>query len=143
MSAVMEHRAARQIYLHPGQMFVTADPAVVTTILGSCIAVCLWDPVARVAGMNHYLLPKNPLRGTDDARYGDSAMDALLTAVWNNGAEIDRLVAKVFGGACVLKAAADRPSIGEQNAAVALAFLERHRIEVIGSQIGGERGRKD
>lgn len=129
------------VYLFPGQIFATREPAMITTILGSCVAVCLWDPDARVAGVNHFLLPKNPLPGTDDARYGDTAMDSLLVALWKNGAAIDRLVAKIFGGASVLRAASTR-SIGDQNAAVARAFLERHHIAAIADQTGGERGRK-
>ena len=140
---VTEHPPVQQVYLHPGQMFVTAEPAVVTTILGSCIAVCLWDPVAHVAGINHFLLPKNPMRGTDDARYGDSAMDALMVALWKKGAAIDRVIAKIFGGACVLLPAHNRArSIGENNANLAREFLTRHHIEIAADQCGGQRGRK-
>lgn len=142
-SRMIELPPAQQVYLHPGQIFVGADGAMITTILGSCVAVCLWDPVSKVAGINHFLLPKNPMRGNDDARYGDTAMDALLAAMWKNGAAIDHLVAKIFGGACVLhNAGAKSRSIGAKNAVIAREFVERHRIEISADQVGGERGRK-
>jgi chemotaxis protein CheD len=132
-----------QVYLHPGQIFATSGPALVTTILGSCVAVCLWDPITGVTGINHYLLPKNPIRGNDDARYGDTAMDALVAAMWKHGASVDRVVAKVFGGACVLPGFdGSGRSIGAQNIEVARRFLEAHRIEITADQTGGQRGRK-
>jgi len=144
VSAVKADQTARQVYLHPGQIFATADPAVVTTILGSCVAVCLFDPVSRVTGINHYLLAKNPSRGTDNARYGDTAMEELLAAMGKHGAKVDRVVAKMFGGACVLPvmAASKFRSIGDQNVEVAKKFLESHRIEIAANETGGGRGRK-
>jgi chemotaxis protein CheD len=134
--------SAAQVYLHPGQLFVTAEPATVTTILGSCVSVCLWDATSRVAGINHFLLPKNPMPGNDDARYGDTAMDALFVALWKKGAAFDRLVAKIFGGASVLHGAATSRSIGDQNAVIARAVLQRHGITAVAEQIGGVKGRK-
>ena len=130
-------------YLHPGQIVVTSEPAVITTILGSCVAVCLWDARSGVAGINHFLLSKNPLPGTDDARYGDTAMEALIVSVWKHGAEVNRLVAKIFGGACVLPGfVANEKSIGEQNIRVARQVLQRHSIEIATDETGGRRGRK-
>src|SRR6476469_9811222 len=103
MSSMPERKSQPQVYLHPGQIFSSSESALVTTILGSCVAVCLRDPVTGVTGINHFLLPKNPMRGTDDARYGDTAMERLVAAMWQLGAGAERVVAKVFGGACVLR----------------------------------------
>ncbi len=134
---------ADPVYLHPGQMIVTSDPTVVTTILGSCVAVCLWDGDARIGGVNHYLLPKNPVPGSDDARYGDTAIDSLVAAVAKRGAALGRIVAKIFGGATVLAdAGAGLRSIGAQNAAVARRKLESHGVAIAIDQTGGQRGRK-
>ncbi len=133
---------APPVYLHPGQFVVTKEPVVITTILGSCVAVCLWDAKAGVAGINHFLLPKDPQPRSADPRYGDSAMDALIFAMWKRGAAIDRLVAKVFGGACVLAGAGAGRSIGAQNAELARRVLERHSIAVAIDRTGGQRGRK-
>lgn len=126
------------VYLHPGQVYAASHAAFVTTILGSCIAVCLWDPVARVGGMNHFLLPK----GTGP-RYGNEALAQLLEEMTSRGAFVARMVAKVFGGACVLAAfTGPGKAIGMQNAEAALQFLAAHSIPVRAEQTGGQRGRK-
>ena len=135
-------RPKPQVYLHPGQIVVTSEPGTVTTILGSCVAVCLWDAKTRVAGVNHFLLPKNPAPGTSDARYGDTAMEALIGAMWKQGAALDRVVAKIFGGAGVLPFTGKHGSIGTQNADLARLVLQRRSIEIAIEQTGGSRGRK-
>ena len=143
MSAMpMDDRATSTgLYLHPGQLAVTSEPIVITTILGSCVAVCLWDAGARVAGMNHFLLPRNPEPGTDDARYGDTAVEALVDAVAKRVPTLDRVVAKVFGGACVLPGA-NGHSIGTTNIEIARERLQRRGIAIAIDQTGGQRGRK-
>lgn len=126
------------VYLHPGQIYAAGHATLVSTVLGSCVAVCLWDPVARVGGMNHFLLPhgKGP-------RYGNEAMLQLVDAMTGRGAFVARLVAKVFGGACVIAGfTGPRKAIGAQNTEAALAFLAAHSIPVRGEQTGGRRGRK-
>ena len=130
--------APASVYLHPGQLYVAAHAALVSTILGSCVAVCLWDPVARVAGINHFLLPsgKGP-------RYASDAMGQLLEEMISRGAFVARMVAKVFGGACVIpNFTGPRKAIGAQNAEAALQFLAAHSIPVRAEQTGGGRGRK-
>jgi chemotaxis protein CheD len=129
----------KRVYLHPGQTFTTSETVLVSTILGSCVAVCLWDPFARVAGMNHYLLPSGP----QDARYGNRATELLLEAVLAKGAILNRLVAKVFGGACVIAGfTGSRQAIGAQNVAMAREVLARRGISIQAEQTGGNRGRK-
>lgn len=126
------------VYVHPGQLFAASHAALVTTILGSCIAVCLWDPVARVGGVNHFLLPsgKGP-------RYGTDAMPKLVDEMIARGAFLARMVAKVFGGACVIdNFTGPRKAIGTMNAEAALQFLADSSIPVRVNQTGGRRGRK-
>jgi chemotaxis protein CheD len=132
------------VYLFPGRIFTSAEPAVVTTILGSCVAVCLWDPQIGIGGINHYLLPANPARGmTTDLRYGNTAMSRLLEAMRERGASARRILAKIVGGATVLDAfSASRRSIGDQNVIVAREFLKEAEIQIAGDQTGGRRGRK-
>ena len=131
------------LYLFPGQLITTAKPSLVTTILGSCVSVCLWDDDRKIGGINHFLLPSNPMRSGADARYGATAMPRLLEEMLDRGATAARLVAKIFGGAAmVCHAANGRPSIGEQNAIVARDFLRRHDIPVAAEQTGGRSGRK-
>lgn len=130
--------APESVYLHPGQIYTASHAALVSTVLGSCVAVCLWDPIARVGGMNHYLLPmgKGP-------RYGNDAMAQLVEEMTSRGAFVARTIAKVFGGACVLPGfTGTRRAIGTQNAEAALQFLAAHSIPVRAEQTGGQRGRK-
>jgi chemotaxis protein CheD len=140
MSAVFMavEEAPESVYLHPGQLHTAAHATLISTVLGSCVAVCLWDPVARIGGMNHYLLPmgKGP-------RYGNEAMTQLLDKMAARGASGVRMVAKVFGGACVIPGfTGARKAIGTQNVDAALQFLAAHAIPVRGEQTGGRRGRK-
>jgi chemotaxis protein CheD len=143
VTAMPERAAQPAVYLHPGQIFASSDATMVTTVLGSCVAVCLWDKVSHVAAINHFLLGKNPTRGTNDARYGDTAMERLVAAMWELGSSTDRVVAKVFGGACVLRNFENNSkSIGAQNADAARRFLVARGIEIAVEETGGVRGRK-
>ncbi|MCW2247004.1 chemotaxis protein CheD [Azospirillum fermentarium] len=114
----------------------------VTTVLGSCVAACVHDPVARVGGMNHFLLPGAPA-GAEGAhspcRYGAAAMDTLLDAVTAAGAVRDRLEVKLFGGARVIEAGQD---IGADNVAFALDYVARAGLTLTGRDLGGTLGRR-
>ncbi|OLP42833.1 chemoreceptor glutamine deamidase CheD [Rhizobium oryziradicis] len=135
--------AARRVHIIQGEYKVISDPDVVlSTILGSCVAACLRDPVAGVGGMNHFLLPgsANPGMGGGDAtRYGVHLMELLINGLLKKGAKRERIEAKVFGGA---KTIATFSNVGEQNAAFAMQFLRDEGIKVVGSSTGGEHGRK-
>ncbi|THF50079.1 chemoreceptor glutamine deamidase CheD [Allorhizobium terrae] len=135
--------AARRVHIIQGEYKVISDPNVVlSTILGSCVAACLRDPVAGVGGMNHFLLPgsANPGMGGGDAtRYGVHLMELLINGLLKKGAKRERIEAKVFGGA---KTIATFSNVGEQNAAFAMQFLRDEGIKVVGSSTGGEHGRK-
>ena len=120
-----------RVYLQPGQLYASAQPSAVTTVLGSCVAVCLWDPIEAVGGMNHYLLPFFAGAGQGSPRFGNFAMTELVDRLVALGASKGRLQAKVFGGACVLEAFQARQGhLGEKNAAVAFKLLEELAIPV-------------
>jgi chemotaxis protein CheD len=130
--------APESVYLHPGHIYSARHAALVSTILGSCVAVCLWDPVARIGGMNHFLLPSGK-----GARYGNDAMRELLDEMTSRGAFVARITAKVFGGASVIAGfTGSRQAIGTQNVLAAMQFLKAHSIPLHGEQTGGLRGRK-
>lgn len=114
-------------------------PGVLKTLLGSCVAVCLYDPVAGVGGMNHISLPGGADAGAD-GRYGGYSMELLITAVMKAGGERDRFRAKVFGGAKVLAVASKVLDIGARNAAFVLQFLEDEGFPVDARKVGGDRG---
>jgi chemotaxis protein CheD len=129
------------VYLHAGQIVVAAEPTAIATILGSCVAVCLWDPEARAGGVNHFLLPHHVERERSP-RFGNVAVPQLVEALVRAGARRGALVAKVFGGASVLGRMRQGRRLGEENVALALRLLEEARIPVLDRDVGGERGRK-
>lgn len=132
----MEETALHRVFLSPGEVICAAAPTLISTVLGSCVAVTLWDKGQRVGGVNHFVLP----RGGDTSRYGDAAMTELLEGVVELGAHLRSLEAKVFGGAAVLPVGG-QGSVGTANVAFALSELSRRGIPVAGRRTGGERGR--
>lgn len=128
-----------------GHHYVDNSPdTVLTTILGSCVAACLWDPVANVGGMNHFLLPgdnasKSQYSKVDAQRYGVNLMEILLNDLFHRGALKSRLKAKLFGGAAIIKGLTD---IGALNTAFAENFLREEGIELVGGSVGGVYGRR-
>ncbi|HEY1941057.1 MAG TPA: chemotaxis protein CheD [Roseiarcus sp.] len=132
----------RKLHIVQGEYRVSADPnVVVTTLLGSCVAACIRDPVAGVGGMNHFLLPGEEARthGQDAERYGDYLMELLINGLMQQGAQRERLEAKLFGGARMMRGLSD---IGRKNAEFAERYLRHEGISVVGKDLGGERGRR-
>lgn len=142
----------RKRFLRPGEHCVTREPMMLSTLLGSCVAVCLFDPVARVFGMNHFLLPvRNPAAGpptldSNAGRYGLWAMEILINEALKLGARRDQLRAKAFGGANVLQLAVkdlpERYSIGTANVLFVRRFLEQDGIPLVAQDLGGVNGRQ-
>lgn len=131
----------RRVHVGQGDHYVTNDPHVVlTTVLGSCVALCLRDPVAGVGGMNHFLLPDGAQDGTAASRrYGAYAMEVLINDVLKAGGRRERLEAKLFGGGRMFDSLSD---VGASNAAFAERFLADEGIPVIGGSLGGFGGRR-
>jgi chemotaxis protein CheD len=130
------------VHIVQGEQYVTDDPeAVLTTILGSCVAACLRDPVAGIGGMNHFLLPGgDPRKGdVESVRYGVHAMELLVNALLSRGARRERLEAKLFGGARLISGLTD---VGEMNATFAEEFLHREGLNHVGGSLRGDAGRR-
>ncbi|MCC5451830.1 chemoreceptor glutamine deamidase CheD [Rheinheimera sp. UJ51] len=122
----------------PGEYFATRKDPVIVTVLGSCVAACLRDPVARVSGMNHFLLPTDTnisAQGiADSARYGNFAMEKLINEMLKLGAQRERLQAKVFGGGNVLKGLTIN-NVGERNAEFILDYLAIENITLLNADL--------
>jgi chemotaxis protein CheD len=129
-------------YLVAGQVFASASPTVVTTVLGSCVAVCLWDPLTRIGGMNHYILPFAPPTERPSPRYGETAIVELLSRLVALGAAPQSLQAKVFGGAHVLRELTGTLHLGARNVELAERSLQTLGIPVRERAAGGTAGRK-
>ena len=132
----------RRVNIVQGEHRVSDDPCVVlSTLLGSCVAACMRDPVAGVGGLNHFLLPGNDNAAPDGTawRHGVHAMELLVNALLRQGARRERLEAKLFGGANLMRGLTD---VGAMNAAFAEDFLKREGISNIGGSLRGDRGRR-
>lgn len=129
-------------FLLPGQMFASREATTVTTILGSCVAVCLWSPRTGAGGINHYLLPEGTATEANRFRYGSNANPALLRELLALGCDSCDLQAKVFGGATLMTGMDPATSLGKRNIEMALDFLQTHRIKLVSKHISEQRGCK-
>jgi chemotaxis protein CheD len=128
-------------FLYPGQVFVTREPMTISTILGSCAAVCLWDRHKRAGGMNHYLLPEGQAEGPNRLRYGNIANPELLREVLALGCEVRNLQAKVFGGSSAFAVDLSQ-SVGTRNVDLAESFLRSAGIPIVEREVSGKHGRR-
>lgn len=137
----------KKLSLNIGQIIVTEYPSLISTVLGSCVSICLFSPEKKMGGMIHYALPyqfDHNLK-EDPLRYGDQAIPILIEEMKTlSMGPVSSLKAKIIGGAnCLVRASGGGfNNIGEQNIQMAREILARHQIEVIGEHIGGEVGRK-
>jgi len=140
-SSILEPQASVRLHVGQGEHLITGDPQVMlTTILGSCVAMCLRDPVARIGGMNHFLLPSGRTDGADEGRrYGAYAMEVLINGVLSAGGRRERLEAKLFGGGRMFDGLAD---VGTGNATFAEKFLADEGIPIIASSLRGHGARR-
>jgi chemotaxis protein CheD len=132
-----------KVYLHAGQLHAAAEPCEITTILGSCVAVCLFDPVLRAAGANHYLLPLRVGTAHASPRFGNVAIVDLVERMLALGCRARDLRAKIFGGSTLTGGARiASQALGEQNIRLARETLAERGIPITAEDVGGDRGRK-
>ncbi len=132
----------KKLFIMAGQFIITTAGGEISTVLGSCVAVCLWDKSLKFGGMNHYLLP-----GQEDGKAGDpnrglSATRMLIRSMINRKATSETLEAKVFGGCNSLYPSGNQFLVGERNIRVALDVLRDAGIPVVSQNTGGTYGRK-
>jgi chemotaxis protein CheD len=133
------------VQLHIGEYRVSRTPEVLYTLLGSCVAVCLYDAAAGIGGMNHILLPgraEDEGRLDDVARFGQDAVELLVRALVGAGAARRRLAAKLFGGGHVIRQMDEISSPGFRNVRFIRELMEKERIPVVTSDLGGYEARK-
>jgi len=119
-----------------GDIFVSDKQVRITTVLGSCVAVCLFDGLRCFGGMNHYLLPSPGNNG----RHGDWSIRELYQRMLNLGSRPRNLQAKVFGGGSPLALANDIAAVGSENARIAFETLKSLRVAITGESVGGNAG---
>lgn len=133
----------------PGECYVSDRHEMITTVLGSCISACVRDPVAKVGGMNHFMLPiQSGVDGISRVAlmdpalcYGNWAMEYLLNAVMKLGGRKERMEVKVFGGGRVLSGMTNI-DVGKQNVDFVFQFLEKENLRVMAQDVGDIYPRK-
>jgi len=124
----------------PGEYFVSNEDLVIMTVLGSCIAACMWDGPAKVGGMNHFMLPEG--EGMEGfGRYGSYAMELLINEMLKMGARRETMQAKIFGGAAVM-AGFTTMNVGERNTKFVKDYLATERIPVVSQDVMDVQPRK-
>lgn len=133
----------QKVFLYPGQFHAAKEPMEITTLLGSCVSIVLFDPVAKVAGLNHYLLADLPSGEKPTPRYSQPAFQMLLEECIKLGAKAGNIKAKIYGGGNVISTLASGPqTIGERNVEAAVKLCQSEGISVVEKNVGGEKGRK-
>jgi chemotaxis protein CheD len=138
-----------RVNIRPGEQFVANRPTLISTILGSCVAACLWDPLTRIAGMNHFMLVNNryarnmPLNISEAGRYGIHAMELLINELMRRGADRKKLRAKAFGGGKVFDDVKTDNffCVGEINVRFIQEFLDSENIPLDAADLGGDTGK--
>jgi chemotaxis protein CheD len=131
----------------PGERYATAEDIIISTVLGSCVAVALIDFHAGISGLNHYMLPGNDLKSFflgEEGKYGIHAMDLLLSDMERLGATGERMEAKIFGGGAVLRLRGKAASsVPDTNIDFAYSILEKkYGFPITASDVGGTHARK-
>lgn len=137
-------KKAWMVKLMPGAHYVTRDPdELIVTVLGSCVAACIRDPLSGIGGMNHFMLPdgrgRDGLRVSDELRYGHYAMEVLINAILSTGCPRSRLEIKVFGGGNVISSATP---VGGNNAEFVHSYLADEGLRPVVSDLGGNYPRR-
>ena len=127
-------------YLEPGHLFLCYEPHLIKTVLGSCVAVCIWDRNLRIGGINHYVYPRTNDKREATVKFGNVAVPALIKMMEEAGSRRDDLDAQIFGGGYPEDSRGN--NMGEENVRMARKVLAARGINVVSEDVGGTRGRK-
>jgi chemotaxis protein CheD len=143
-------RKTKRVTIHPGEYYVSNTSVVISTLLGSCVSACLYDPINMVVGMNHFLLSSKrnieniPVCATEAGRYGVHAMELVINGMLKLGAKRENLSAKAFGGGSLYQTHHGSGGffrVGEVNSRFIFEFLKNDGIPIIAYDLGGNTGR--
>lgn len=149
------HKFSKSVkVIYPGDCYVTVNDEYIGTLLGSCVAVCLYDPVNKVAGMNHFVLPGKIVQSsgkkrkhddkpdeTELLKYGTKSIESLIKKMEKHGNR-KHFVAKLFGGGKVLDYQVSRYGISSMNVRIAKILLEMADIPIVSQDVGDDYARK-
>lgn len=147
---VVTHASLKRVIIDPGEYYVSNENLIISTLLGSCVSACLWDPVNRIVGMNHFLLAhtryrvKGEVLVSEAGRYGIHSMELMINTMLKSGAQRRHIRAKAFGGGSMM---GNRPAqdkffaVGAVNVRFIREFLQREKIPLDKEHLGGDQGR--
>ena len=147
---VEKYQKGERVTITPGEYYSTGNPGVITTLLGSCIAACLYDSTNRLIGMNHFMLSTPRLSNeltvhvSEAGRYGIHAMELLINDMMAKGSNRRLLRAKIFGGATIMGHQPQKghfSCVGELNCTFIREYLQREGIPIVAEDLGGRSGR--
>jgi len=127
-------------YLQAGFIFVAAEPTVISTVLGSCVSVSIYDRKRKTGGMNHFQLPHTKEKHKSTSRYGNVATSTLIHMMINSGSKMKHLEAQIFGGA--FNPEISTKDMGQENVMAAKKILTQKQVLVVSEDVGGKKGRK-
>jgi len=128
-------------HLEPGGLFTRGEPAMVSAVLGTCVAVCLHDRRLKIGGMNHFLYPKTKMFGPANPQYANVSIPTLINMLRRQGCRLEDLEAQIFGGG-EAPGATSRDKTGYQNIQMARRLLKKSGIRVVSEDVGGLKGRR-
>lgn len=140
MENTSNSQVPKNYFLKPGFIYVSTKPTMISTVVGSCIAVCVFDRKQKIGGMNHFQFPVIRSAKHATARYGNVALSTLINLMINEGSKFEHLEAQILGGA--YNPEVSNENIGRQNIKVAKKILAEKGIRLTSEDVGGEKGRK-
>jgi len=127
-------------FLKPGFVYLPIVPTVISTVLGSCVSICIFDKKNRIGGMNHFRMPKSPGKEKNTTIYGDVATKTLIRMMLTEGSKLKNLEAQIIGGA--MNHELTSADIGSENIHIATDILQKAGIRIVSEDSGGAKGRK-
>lgn len=131
-----------KIFLLPGELAVEKKPTEIATLLGSCVAVCLYNKRLNFGGMNHFMLARTRPGETPSGKNGDYSTEMLIKMMLAQDSNRGNIEATIIGGGNVTEALVGGASIGANNIVVAKEILQNQKIKIVKSNVGGDFGRK-
>ncbi len=131
-----------KIFIHVGQIHIGFNPTEISTVLGSCVSVCLFDKYRLIGGMNHYLLPLWNGNGLQSPKFGNVSIPRMIQSMIDIGCKSNNMEAKIFGGASINISSSEDFMIGKRNVLTAKEILAEYKIKVVAEDTGGDLGRR-
>ena len=127
-------------HLQPGYIFTSSEPALISTVVGTCVAVCVFDRRLGIGGMNHYLYPKAGRQAKTTPQYGNVAVPALIRMLVSQGGRVEDMEAQIIGGGA--RSMNDLTGLGNRNVKMARKILRKKGIPIVSEDVGGVKGRR-